>query len=248
MPPNTPSKYLSCISTADRKYIDQAYLSPPSTAKRLSFHRFAQEEPTKQDWKAWDKFWRTYCNRFLELPKTLGEWTSPSHRVWPWLLDIERDVVYHQNYHSLTAYIPLMKLTTRAGSQYIYLSEVNIIPTNVLPITINKVTDNIVSVKGVGSSLLTLNVCLNTFWEMLMCRGGTWMWDYVSNRSNDTGWLMTALQQGSAVLATDRSYSRIRGPTVCGAGWVFACHRSRRIRAAHSMNFPQMQVPTAGNC
>ena len=64
---------------------------------------------------------------------------------------------------------------------------------------------------------------------MLMCRGGTWMWDYVSDRSNNTGWLMTALQQGSAVLATDGSYSRIRGPTVCGAGWVFACQRSQRI-------------------
>ncbi len=105
----------------------------------------------------------------------------------------------------------------------------NIILTNVLPITINKVTDDVVSVKGVVSSLSTLNVRLNTFWEMLMRRGGTWMWDYVSNRSNNTGWLMTALQQGSAVLATDGSYSRIRGPTVCGAGWVFACCRSRRI-------------------
>jgi hypothetical protein len=129
----------------------------------------------------------------------------------------------------LTAYIPLIKLTTRAGSQYIYLSEVNIISTNVLPITVNNVTDDVVSVKGVGFSLSTLNVRLNTFWEMLMRRGGTWMWDYVSDRSNDTGWLMTALQQGSAVLATDGSYSRIRGPTVCRAGWVFACRRSRRI-------------------
>jgi hypothetical protein len=41
------AKYLSCISTADGKYINQAYLSPPSTAERLSFHRFAREEPTE---------------------------------------------------------------------------------------------------------------------------------------------------------------------------------------------------------
>jgi hypothetical protein len=35
------AKYLSCISTADGKYVNHAYLSPPNTTERLSFHRFA---------------------------------------------------------------------------------------------------------------------------------------------------------------------------------------------------------------
>ncbi len=104
----------------------------------------------------------------------------------------------------------------------------NIIPTKIIPISISKVTDNVVSVKGVGSTLLTLNASRNTLWETLMSGGGTWMWDYVSDRSTNTGWIMTALQQGTAVLATNGSYSRIRGPMVCGAGWVFTCRRSRR--------------------
>ncbi len=55
------------------------------------------------------------------------------------------------------------------------------------------------------------------------------MWDYVSNRLTDTSWMMTALEQGTANLATDGSYSRKRGPKVCGAGWVFACRKSRKI-------------------
>ena len=77
----------------------------------------------------WNRLWRTYCNRFLELPKALSKWISPSHRIWPWLLDVEGDVVYHLNYHLLLAYILLIKLPPRAGSQYILLREVNIVPT-----------------------------------------------------------------------------------------------------------------------
>ncbi len=59
------AKYLSCLSAVDRKYLDPTYLSPPLTKERLSFDRFAREEPTKQDWITWERFWRTYCNRFL---------------------------------------------------------------------------------------------------------------------------------------------------------------------------------------
>jgi hypothetical protein len=75
------AKYLSCISTADGKSLDDTYLSPPCTTERLSFHRFAREEPTKQDWTIWEKFWREYSNRFLELPVLLGDWISSSHRI-----------------------------------------------------------------------------------------------------------------------------------------------------------------------
>ncbi len=159
----------------------------------------------------------------------LGEWRSPSHRIWPWFHDAERDVLCCQNYQELKVYILLIKQTTRTGILYIYLSKVNIIPTNVKPISLSSVTNNVVSVKGEGPPLPTLRTTRHTFWELLMSGGGVWMWDYVSNRSTDTSWMMTALEQGTAILATDGSYSRKRGLKVCGAGWVFVCRKSCKI-------------------
>ena len=140
---------------------------------------------------------------------------------------MEWEVVYHQNYHSLPAYILLIKLPTRAGSQYILLSKVNIVPTGVLPITISRVTDEVVSVKKTGTTWSKLNEPPKTFWDTLMLRNGKWMWDYVSNRTNNTGWMMAALEQGSAILGV---LLEKRGPTICGAGWAFACHRSQKIQ------------------
>jgi hypothetical protein len=134
----------------------------------------------------------------------LGDWLIPSHKIWPWLYKAERDVVYCQNYCKLKAYIPLVKRSTKTGSLYIYLGEVNIIPTKVIPISITSIAEDVVSVKGEGSSLLLpLQATKPTFWESLMEDGGEWMWDYVSNRSSELLWLKTALEQGMAILATD---------------------------------------------
>ncbi len=75
------AKHLSCISTAEGNHLDPVYLSPPLTKEHLSFDRFAQEEPTKQNWLNLEWFWRTYCNRFLELATPLGDWLVPGHKI-----------------------------------------------------------------------------------------------------------------------------------------------------------------------
>jgi hypothetical protein len=139
-------------------------------------------------------------------------------------------VVYCQNYYELKAYIPLVKQSTRTGSIYVSLGEVNIIPTKVLPISITSISEDVVSMKGEGSSLLPpLRATKPTFWESLMKGGGEWMWGYVSDRSSKLLWLKTVLEQGTAMLATDRSYSWLRGPNVSGAGWEITCQKSRKI-------------------
>jgi hypothetical protein len=55
---------------------------------------------------------------------------------------------------------------------YIYLGEVNIIPTRVIPISISYVTYEVVSVKGEGLPLPPLRSIRPTFWEYLLCGGG----------------------------------------------------------------------------
>jgi hypothetical protein len=131
----------------------------------------------------------------------------PGHNIWPWLFNVEQDVVYPQNYQDLKVYITLVKQTTRTGSLYIYLREVNIIPTKVVPIFISNITNDVVCVKGEGPPLKPLWAIRPTFWDSLFSRGREWMWDYVSDRTTKPLWLKTALEEGMAILATNESYS-----------------------------------------
>jgi hypothetical protein len=55
------------------------------------------------------------------------------------------------------------------------------------------------------------------------------MWDYVSDKESDPLWLKEALEQGTAILATDSSYSRTRGSHVSGAGWVITCPKTQKV-------------------
>ncbi len=221
--------YLSCLSTAEGKNLDPIYLLPPQVNEKMSFHQFGSEESTRQDWASWEAFWRGYCRRFLEFLLPLGDWKIPGHRIWPWLIDTRRDVVYHQNYHKFHAYIPLVKRTTRSGSLYILLGEVNVVPIMVVPITVSKVEEDVVVVKGDGPCLPRLQPIRLLFWEAMQAEGGHWMWDYVSDKESDPLWLKEALEQGSAILATDGSYLRTKGPHISRAGWVIACRKTHRL-------------------
>jgi hypothetical protein len=83
------------------------------------------------------------------------------------------------------------------------LGEVNIIPTKVAPISISNITDDVVSVKGEGPPLKPLWAIIPTFWDSLLSGGGEWMWDYVSDRTTKPIWLKTALEEWTAILATN---------------------------------------------
>jgi hypothetical protein len=112
-------------------------------------------------------------------------------------------VVYHQNYHKFHTYIPLVKRTMRLGSLYVLLGEVNVVPIMVVPITVSKFEEDVVVVKGDGPCLPRLQPIRLSFWEAMQAGGGHWMWDYVLDKESDPLWLKEALEQGSAILATD---------------------------------------------
>ncbi len=84
-------------------------------------------------------------------------------------------------------------------------------------------------VKGDGPCPPGLKSTLLSSWDTLHAGGGHWMWDYVLDKESDPLGLKEALEQGTAILATDGSYSQTRGPHVSGAGWVIACRKTRRM-------------------
>jgi hypothetical protein len=55
------------------------------------------------------------------------------------------------------------------------------------------------------------------------------MWMYVHTKSLDMKWLADALETGTAIILSDRSYLKKKGSHVCGTGWVIACSRARRV-------------------
>jgi hypothetical protein len=54
------------------------------------------------------------------------------------------------------------------------------------------------------------------------------MWDYVSDKKSDHGWLKDALRSGTAIFSTDGSFWPKADKQVSGAGWVIVCTKTRR--------------------
>jgi hypothetical protein len=54
------------------------------------------------------------------------------------------------------------------------------------------------------------------------------MWDYVSDKKSDPGWLKDALRSGTAIFSTDGSFWPKADKQVSGEGWVIVCTKTRR--------------------
>jgi hypothetical protein len=77
--------------------------------------------------------------------------------------------------------------------------------------------------------------------------GGTWMWDYMSDVTSEPSWIPLALERGTAVLTTDGSYNRRRGPNVSGAGWVINVGDWAIYSRNHFLSSQAMLALTEGN-
>jgi hypothetical protein len=165
--------HLSCILAADGRQIDPSYLSPPKTGMQTSSIRFTREKPNTDDWIMWEQFWRSLCNPGLQLKLPLGQWIAPGHRIWLWLHDEERDVVYHQSYTMICAYTLLVENWTRSGNLYMFLGEVNVILISVVPITIAHTDHDVVALQNNGPCLPMLSHVHETFWQSLAAGDGS---------------------------------------------------------------------------
>lgn len=55
------------------------------------------------------------------------------------------------------------------------------------------------------------------------------MWESLEGKYEDTKWLATALEGGTATMVTDGSYNGSLAPFVSGAGWIVACTAQHKI-------------------
>jgi hypothetical protein len=86
--------FLLDIMTADGKYLEH-FIFDPGGATTWSGYKFPREHPTRQDWDQWMNFWHEYTTTGGKLKTPLGGWINPTHRIWHWYYNKERDELYH---------------------------------------------------------------------------------------------------------------------------------------------------------
>jgi hypothetical protein len=78
-------------------YICHALPAPTAELySTLSTYDFPRERPSRKDWATWQQFWRQYCLPGDSLPRGLGKWRHPTHRIWEWFHDAASDTVFRR--------------------------------------------------------------------------------------------------------------------------------------------------------
>jgi hypothetical protein len=110
-----------------------------------------------------------------------------------------------------------------------FLGEVNVIQISMVPITIAHTNHDVVALWNNGPCLPMLRHVYEMFWQPLAAGGGSWMWDYISNKNMEPLWIVNALLNGTAFFSTDGSFHRNKAPQVSKAGWIIACQQTGRM-------------------
>jgi hypothetical protein len=88
--------YLSCLASANGRALDPTRGQPGADYSTSTTYDFPKERPSAEDWATWRQFWQQYCLPDGSLPRSLGKWRHPTHRVWEWFYDKPSDVVYQR--------------------------------------------------------------------------------------------------------------------------------------------------------
>jgi hypothetical protein len=89
--------FLLDITSADGKYLEHFVFNPGSNTC-CSRYTFPREKPTRQYWDLWVNFLHGFTTTGGKLKTTpLGGWMNPTHKIWNWYYNKERDELYHLN-------------------------------------------------------------------------------------------------------------------------------------------------------
>ena len=228
--------FLSDMSTADGKFIDQELLRV-SAQPLQSKYSFPPENPTRDDWLIWIGVWKKALGCRHALPHSLGDWLHPSHVQWRWFFDSSTDSIVEvvgDCIHTFTT-DRTQRSRTRSGGAYSLtntttkVDTVNLHPAScsIIPSRLNEYR---VRLRNVGPTLSLPNKLPSSFWDILENFGGNWMWQHM-HLECDTSveWFLAALSHGSLVWVTDGSHNPKCAPDISGAGWIVKdCTTNRR--------------------
>ena len=222
------SIFLSDISTADGRYLEDFVFNPGGRGRSSNF-KFPREVPTRDDWDGWFNFWHSYTATGNKLHVPLGNWINSTHRIWKWHYKAATDDLVQIEGTSLVHYKPAVGFRiTRSTRSYRTSHEEPFTPgTDVgLPVSIIGMPGSQVTKLSIGPAIDIPTHASTGFWESLHSLGGRWMWDKIESGKDtpaDVLWIADSLRKGTLVWATDGSYDRKKATDLCGVGWIIFC-------------------------
>jgi hypothetical protein len=220
--------FLSDITTTDGKYLEHFVFDPGGITKR-SQYSFPREQPSRQDWDRWINFWHECTTTGGKLKSPLGRWINPTHQIWHWYYDKNREALYHING-------PTIRLFTRATgwrrtrSMTMFelkqtTSTTKIIPKGV-PMLVIIISESRVNKLHEGPLSISKADAPVSFWTFINSWGGNWMWQEISNGNkpkDDMQWVANGMMAGTLIWTTDGSYDRKKAADLSGVGWIIFC-------------------------
>ena len=222
------SIFLSDISTADSRYLEDFVFDPGGRGRSSNF-KFPREVPTRDDWDSWFNFWHSYTATGNKLHVPLGNWINSTHPVWKWHYKAATDDLFQIEGTSLIHYKPAVGFCiTRSTRSYRMSHEEPFTPgTDVgLPVSVIGMPGSQVTKLSIGPTIDIPTHASTGFWESLHSLGGRWMWDKIESGKDtpaDVLWIADSLRKGTLVWATDGSYDRKKATDLCGVGWIIFC-------------------------
>ena len=225
------SKFLSNITTADGRYLENFVFNPDGAPTESTF-KFPWESTTKDNWNLWFNFWHQFTSTEDKLKVPLGTWTHKSHCIWEWyyraqgnnLQRIERETVYHYN---------LVMGHRRTRTMWLYQlawEEVLSPATQIeLPNSISGLSNQRVVKLNKGPAFPQAPKKLKNFWEYLHSWEENWMWEGINNdqeTKSDTTWLADGMTNSLLIWVTDGSYNQKKVWDLSGVGWIIFCTRT----------------------
>ena len=188
--------FLSDIVTADGKFLEQFACEKTSYLCRSKFV-FPKECPSDSDWEAWCCFWSSWTVGTHELPSPLGEWISPSHRLWEWHLHDNGKIIYRNRMDG--RYDKYVKTNDR-GHRFHLVTMVED-RGKCSPISVKMHNGNCVRYRSTAELMPEVEATFDTFWDVLKEGGGEWMWEFVEEKykEDDMDWLREGMINGTLV-------------------------------------------------
>ncbi len=177
--------FLSDIATAHGKYLEH-FVFDTSGKARQQCYTFPKQQPTRHIGIDGSIFWHAYTTIGSNLNTPLGKWIHPTHRLWHWYFNKDKDKLYHicgrtvwyfrqasgwRRTHSTTTY-QLMQERKSAESYPtgVLTSDIAISETKV-----NKLQEGPIPLQHPSHSA--------SFWDFIAMWGGNWMWNVLNQDS-----------------------------------------------------------------
>jgi hypothetical protein len=159
----------------------------------------------------------------------LGGWINPTHRIWHWYYNKDREELYHI---SGTTIKYLKRATgwqrTRSTTTFVMTHVESLAYTfpSGAPTSVIRISDSKANKLQEGPPPLATPEDHTPFWTFIAAWGGNWMWRNVDNSDtlkDDMQWVVDGMIAGTLIWTADGSYDRKQAADLSGVGWIIFC-------------------------